>query len=97
MKKRDSDSRSWWSARRLPPKGYKVITKIKIGGTGGWDYVAVDRLPARLYASHGTEVEVVDLEAGKVVGISRDLHGVHGIAVAPNSARGSSPTASPTA
>src|SRR5271165_219965 len=58
-------------------EGYKVLTKIKIGGTGGWDYVAADPNAHRLYATHGTIVEVVDTESGKVVGQITQLHGVH--------------------
>lgn len=69
-------------------EGYKVLNKIKIGGTGGWDYVAVDPNAGRVYASHATTVEVVDLKAGKVVGQIAQLHGVHGVAVAPDFGKG---------
>lgn len=69
-------------------EGYKVIKKIKIGGTGGWDYVTIDSANRRLYASHGTLVEVVDPDAGKVVGQITQLHGVHGIALAPELNKG---------
>ena len=62
-------------------EGYKVLNKIKIGGTGGWDYVAVDPSAHRLYATHGTIVEVVDTDSGKVVGQVPQLHGVHGVAI----------------
>ena len=34
-------------------EGSKYSRKIKIGGTGGWDYVAVDPDAHRVYASHG--------------------------------------------
>jgi YVTN family beta-propeller protein len=69
-------------------EGYKVLSKIKIGGTGGWDYVAVDPAANRVYASHGTLVEVVDTSAGKVIGQITQLHGVHGVAVAPEFGKG---------
>jgi len=69
-------------------EGYKVLSKIKIGGTGGWDYLAVDPSANRLYVSHATLVEVVDLGAGKVVGQIPQLHGVHGVAVAPEFGKG---------
>ncbi len=69
-------------------EGFKVVSKIKIGGTGGWDYVAVDPNAGRVYASHGTLVEVVDPKAGKVIGQITQLHGVHGIAVAPEFGKG---------
>ena len=63
-------------------EGYKVLNKIKVGGTGGWDYLSVDPVTQRIFASHGGIVEVVDIKAGKVVGQITQLHGVHGIAVA---------------
>jgi YVTN family beta-propeller protein len=66
----------------------KVVNKIKIGGTGGWDYFTLDSPARRLYLSHGTTVEVVDLNAGKVVGQITQLHGVHGIAVVPEVNKG---------
>jgi YVTN family beta-propeller protein len=69
-------------------EGFKVVNKIHIGGTGGWDYVAVDPNANRVYASHATLVEVVDTNAGKVVGQITQLHGVHGVAVAPEFGKG---------
>lgn len=69
-------------------EGYKVLNKIKIGGTGGWDYVAVDSAAGRVYASHGTEVDVVDVNSGKMVGKIEQLHGVHGIAIAADLGKG---------
>src|ERR1700693_4751799 len=69
-------------------EGYKVLSKIKIGGTGGWDYVAVDPNANRVYASHATLVEVVDTTTDKVVGQITQLHGVHGVAVAPEFGKG---------
>jgi DNA-binding beta-propeller fold protein YncE len=69
-------------------EGYKIITKIKIGGEGRWDYVAMDSTNRRLYVSHGSSVEVVDPDAGKVVGTISGLHGVHGIAIADDLGKG---------
>lgn len=69
-------------------EGYKVINKIKIGGSGGWDYLTLDSHANRLYLTHGSTVEVVDLNAGKVVGQIPQLHGVHGVAVAPEVNKG---------
>jgi len=69
-------------------EGYKVITKIKVGGEARWDYVALDTVNRRLYVSHSTSVEVVDPDAGKVVGTIPQLHGVHGIAIANDLNRG---------
>ena len=75
-------------AAAFAAEGFHVINKIKIGGTGGWDYAAVDSANHRLYVSHGNQVEVVDLSAGKVVGAIKDTPGVHGIALAPEFNKG---------
>jgi len=75
-------------AAAFAAEGYKVVGKIKIGGVGGWDYIAVDADANRVYASHGTMVEVLDPKAGKVVGQITQLHGVHGIAIASEFGKG---------
>jgi DNA-binding beta-propeller fold protein YncE len=69
-------------------EGYKVLNKIKIGGTGGWDYVTYDPSSDRLYVSHGNQVEVVDVKDSKVVGQVTETPAVHGIAVAPELNKG---------
>ena len=70
------------------PPAYKVVTKIKIGGTGGWDYVYVDSANHRLYVSHATQTEVVDTTTDKLVGTIPGTNGVHGIAVANDLGKG---------
>jgi DNA-binding beta-propeller fold protein YncE len=75
-------------AAAFAAEGYHVLTKIKIGGTGGWDYVNADSNAHRLYATHGTSVDVVDLDGGKVVGSIPQLHGVHGVAIAADLNKG---------
>ena len=76
------------AASAFAAEGYKILTKIKIGGEGRWDYVAMDSANRRLYVSHNTSVEVVDPDAGKIVGTISGLHGVHGIAIAPDLGKG---------
>jgi DNA-binding beta-propeller fold protein YncE len=65
----------------LAAQGYKVTGSIKIGGTGGWDYLSADAQSRRLYVSHGTEVVVIDLDSQKVLGKVGGMKGIHGIAV----------------
>lgn len=67
---------------------YRVLSKIEVGGDGGWDYVTIDSDAHRLYQSHATHVVVIDLDSGKVAGDIPDTPGVHGIAVAPKLDRG---------
>jgi DNA-binding beta-propeller fold protein YncE len=62
---------------------YKLLKEIPIGSEGGWDYLAVDQYARRLYVSHATKVEVLDIDKDAVVGQVADTPGVHGIAIAP--------------
>jgi hypothetical protein len=62
---------------------YHQLKKISIGGEGGWDYLIADASSGRVYVSHGTEVDVVDTKTGAVACKITGLHGVHGIALAP--------------
>ncbi len=68
--------------------GYHQLKKITIGGEGGWDYLIADASSGRVYVSHGTEVDVVDTKTGEVASKITGLHGVHGIALAPEFNRG---------
>jgi DNA-binding beta-propeller fold protein YncE len=61
---------------------YKVIARYPVPGNGSFDYVTIDSAARRIYASHGTQVEVVDADSGKVVGTIADTPGVHGAAIA---------------
>jgi DNA-binding beta-propeller fold protein YncE len=67
---------------------YQITKKIPIPGQGSWDYLAVDEGARRLYVSHGTQVEVLDLDSGAIVGKIENTQGVHGIAIAPDLGRG---------
>src|SRR5262249_36972742 len=61
--------------------GYKVQARYQIPGDGGFDYLTIDSSSRRLYVSHGTQVDVLDVDSGKVVGAILDTPGVHGIAI----------------
>jgi YVTN family beta-propeller protein len=68
--------------------GYRLLRTIPVGGTGGWDYLTVDEAGQRLFVSHESEVEVIDLASNSVSGKIPDTPGVHGIALAPEEGRG---------
>ena len=68
--------------------GYSVTKKIPIAGQGSFDYLTVDEVGRRLYVSHGTQVEVLDVDSGSVVGNIPNTLGVHGIAIATEFGRG---------
>jgi DNA-binding beta-propeller fold protein YncE len=67
---------------------YHLIKKIPIPGDGGWDYVAADSEARRLYVSHNTEIVVVDLDTGAIVGKIVGGPDMHGAAIASEFGRG---------
>src|SRR5215467_1279019 len=75
-------------ALRAASTGYHILSEVKIGGEGGWDYLTVDSPGHRLFVSHATHVVVVDVEKNAVVGDIPDTPGVHGIALAPELNKG---------
>ena len=68
--------------------GFKVTKKFPVPGNGGFDYIVFESSSNRLYVSHGTEVDVLDADSGKILGKIEDTPGVHGIAIVPNLHRG---------
>src|SRR5689334_16659307 len=68
--------------------GYKLTKKYPVPGDGGFDYVVFDASANRVYMSHGTEVDVVDADSGKLLGKVENTPGVHGIAIVPALHRG---------
>ena len=68
--------------------GYHLVKEIPVSGDGSWDYLTIDPDARRLYVSHQTQVEVIDLDSEQPVGKVTDLSGVHGIAIASKLGRG---------
>jgi DNA-binding beta-propeller fold protein YncE len=67
---------------------YKLLHSIPVPGEGFWDYVLADAGSRKLFVSHGTHVQVIDLDTEKIVGDIPDTPGVHGIAVAEREGKG---------
>jgi DNA-binding beta-propeller fold protein YncE len=67
---------------------YHQVKKIPIPGDGGWDYVAADSDARRLYVSHDTEIVVLDLDSGAIVGKIAGGPNMHGAAIASEFGRG---------
>jgi YVTN family beta-propeller protein len=67
---------------------YRMANKFPIEGNGGWDYITTDDAAGRLFVSHSTVVQIVDVRDGKVIGTIPDTKGVHGIALADDLNRG---------
>jgi DNA-binding beta-propeller fold protein YncE len=64
------------------------LKTIPVGGTEGWDYVTMDSDARRLYIGRDDHIDVVDVDAGTVVGKIPGLSHTHGIVLAPDLGRG---------
>ncbi len=62
-------------------ESYHLVREIPVGGSAQWDYLTIDSEAHRLYLSHATKVEVIDLTSGAVVGTIDNTPGVHGIEI----------------
>jgi len=70
------------------PLPFKIAHRILLGGEGGWDALTMDAPTHRLFVTHSTRVQVVDVLADSVIGEVPDTPGVHGVALAPDLGRG---------
>src|SRR5467141_3142760 len=76
-----------------PAVHYHLLKKVPLGAAAGggreyFDYLTVDSLGRRVYASHGTEVKVADADSGAVVGTISGLKQCHGIALVEELGKG---------
>lgn len=67
---------------------FRVQHEWKLGGDGGWDYMAVDPVSRLLYITRGNHVMVVDTNSGKQVADITGLHGTHGVVFAKDGVHG---------
>jgi DNA-binding beta-propeller fold protein YncE len=65
----------------IAQSNYKLGNKIHVEGDGGWDYLNVDEVNGRIFVSHATVVQVIDIKTGKLAGTIPDTKGIHGIAI----------------
>lgn len=56
---------------------FHIQHEWKVGGDGGWDYLAVDPHSKLLYITRGDHVMVIDTRSGKQVADIPGLHGIH--------------------
>jgi DNA-binding beta-propeller fold protein YncE len=66
---------------QLPGSPFSIKKSLSIGGSGSWDYLAVDPAAQRLFIAHGHTVQVVDLDAGTVVAEMTGFREAHAIAL----------------
>ena len=70
------------AAGDLPEAGaYREIGRFELGGSGGWDCLAVDSIARRVYIARSDRVMVVNADTGKTEGELTGLEGAHGIAI----------------
>ncbi len=67
---------------------FKVIAHYPIGGEVRYDYLRVDPAMRRLYVSHSTRVDVLDVDTGAKLGEVAPMKGIHGICIVPGLGRG---------
>ncbi|XHR95799.1 hypothetical protein ACFJIV_03585 [Mucilaginibacter sp. UC70_90] len=73
---------------KLNAQTYAADKTIALPGDGGYDYLAIDKINRNLYVSHGTAVNVINLDTENPVGVIDNMKGVHGIAIVNKLNRG---------
>jgi YVTN family beta-propeller protein len=70
--------------------GYHFVKKVKLGGQGFWDYLAIDMLSRHVFVTNNARVLVIDADSGEIVGEITDpkIEGAHGVAVVEDIGRG---------
>jgi DNA-binding beta-propeller fold protein YncE len=76
------------AAQAQKPAGYHLLKKHVLGGEGGWDYMALDGRTRLLYVTHGSAVEILNVDTGVKGEAITNLQGVHGVAFAQERNRG---------
>lgn len=66
----------------LSQENYKIARTIPVEGSGGWDYISVDEINNRIFVSHSTVAQAIDINTGKIAGTISGTNGIHGIAIA---------------
>jgi YVTN family beta-propeller protein len=77
-------SSNWITAQ----SNYRIVNKISLPGDGFWDYIYVDEVHGKIYTSHSTMVQVIDIKTGTLAGVIPDAKGVHGVTIAPEFNKG---------
>lgn len=70
------------------PSGYHLLKAIPVPGDTFWDYLKFQPSTRRLFITHGDEVQVLNVDTGKIVGTMGGMEGIHGVVLAPKFNRG---------
>ena len=74
-------------AQATPPD-YHVVKQVSLGLPDKWDFVHFDVDTARVYATHSSEITVVDAKSCAVAGRIPNIAGAHDVAIVPALGRG---------
>jgi DNA-binding beta-propeller fold protein YncE len=66
---------------------YRITQSIPLGSPDGWDYLTYDAASQRVYAAHGTAIDVIDGRSGKILG-HVPVPGANGVAIVPSLGKG---------
>ena len=67
---------------------YHVVAAYRLGGEGGWDYIALDTVRNRLFIARSNRIMVVDPDKRTLLGEIPGLDRAHGIAFSYATGRG---------
>ncbi len=67
---------------------YAFYKSISVPGNGGYDYISIDEANRHLFVTHGTVLDVIDMNTEKVIDSVTGLKGIHGVAVVNNVNKG---------
>ncbi len=68
--------------------GYHLVKTIPVAGDTFWDYLKFQPSTRRLFITHGDEVQVLNVDSGKIVATMGGMEGIHGVVLAPEFNRG---------
>ncbi|HXQ29143.1 MAG TPA: hypothetical protein VN848_07735 [Gemmatimonadales bacterium] len=72
----------------LAAQSYHVAKTVTLGGSGGWDYLALDTVGHRLFIARQDRVLVVNPDSGLLLGEIPGMNGAHGVAFAYGAGHG---------
>ena len=65
-------------------ESWKEVSRHTLGGSGGWDLLAIDAASRRVFITRGDRLTIADVDSGKTVGEIPGLHRAHGVALVPH-------------
>jgi YVTN family beta-propeller protein len=72
----------------LVAEQYKVKSRLHLQGDSGWDYLTVDPESRELYVTHGTELQIVNLDSQEPIAKVAGMKRIHGVAIVKDLNRG---------